>query len=99
MTSTAFDAFTRGLSRQKALAAPVSAEDRKRNKKKKNKNNSGQNKILARCVSQIPACATLVQQSCGDDAACLAARTACCDFVGACDFTGFVTCFEDVSAP
>lgn len=99
MTSTAFDAFTRGLSRQQALAAPVSAEDRKRNKKKKNKNNSGQNKILARCVSQIPACEALAQTTCLDDAACLTAVTACCDLLGSCDFTGFIACFNAATAP
>ena len=97
MSSTAFDALTRGLSQQ-AFSVPVSAQDRKRNKKK-NQNNGGQDKVLARCASQIPACAALAQDSCGDDAACLAARTTCCGLLGSCDFTAFATCFNDVSAP
>jgi hypothetical protein len=96
MANTVLDAFTRGLSRQQGVSAPVNAEDRKRNKKK---NNGDRKKVFARCTGQIPDCEAFAQQSCGNDAACLAARTACCDLLSSCDFTAFVVCFNGVAAP
>ena len=97
MPRTFLDALTHGLAPHREFSAPVTAEDRKR--KKKNKNNGGKKKIFARCTGQIPACEALAQESCADDAACLAARTACCDILGSCDFTEFVVCFNNVNAP
>jgi hypothetical protein len=94
MTSTAFDALTRGLHRQQAFSAPATAESGKRKKKK---NNGRRDKRFARCTSQIPACVAFIQEDCGDNALCLAALTPCCDLLASCDFTAFATCFEDAS--
>ncbi len=101
MTDTIFDAFSRDLARQQAATAPVTAEARKRkkNKKKKNKTNGDQEKIFARCTSQLPACQAFAQTTCVDDAACVAAVTTCCNFMGACDFTSFIGCFLAATAP
>jgi hypothetical protein len=97
MPSIAFNALTRNLSRQQGFSAPVTAEDRKRNKK--NKSNGDRKKIFARCTSQIPDCVAFAQASCSDDAACLVARTACCDLLSSCEFTEFVACSDAVTAP
>lgn len=100
MTDTIFDAFSRNLARQQAAAAPVTAEARKRKKNKKNnKTNGDQEKIFARCTSQLPACQAFAQTTCADDAACVAAVTTCCNFMGACDFTSFIGCFLNATAP
>lgn len=96
MSNTLFDAFTHGLSRNREFPAPLTGEDRKRNRKQKT--HGGGKKIFARCTSQLPACATFAQQSCDGDADCLAAVTACCELLGACDFTAFVTCFDNAIA-
>lgn len=94
MTTTAFDALARNLSQNPLRSAPVAAEGRRRNGKQ-NKNN--QQKVFARCTSQIPACETFARDSCNDDAVCLAAATACCDLLGACEFSAFVACFDDAT--
>jgi hypothetical protein len=90
--------FSRHFTRQQAFAAPVTAEDRKRNKKRNKKNGGDQKKLFARCTSQIPACEALVQDNCNDDAACVAATAPCCDFLASCDFTEFIACISDANA-
>jgi hypothetical protein len=98
MAITLFDTFTRGLSRQQPTSASVTSEDRKRNKKR-NKNNGGQKKIFALCNREVTACESFVQDECGGNAACVAAATPCCERLGSCDFTGFITCINDATAP
>lgn len=100
MTDSIFDAFSRNLARQQTATAPVAAQARKRKKnKKKNKTNGDQEKLFARCTSQLPACQAFAQTTCVDDAACVAAVTTCCNFMGACDFTSFIGCFLAATAP
>jgi hypothetical protein len=94
MSSTIFDTFTQGLSRQLPTAASIASENRKRGKKQ-NKKNAGQQKIFSLCKSQILDCEAFAQVSCQGDAACITELTACCDFIGVCNFTGFITCLND----
>lgn len=94
MANTARNAFTRGLTRQPAIAAPIAAEDRNRKKK----HGGDKKKIFSRCRGQIPACDAFAQARCADNAECLAAAAACCDFLGACNFTSFVSCIEGATA-
>lgn len=96
MANTLFDAFTGSLSRQLPPSAQVASESRKRGKKR-NKQKSGQEKIFSRCNSQISDCDAFVQENC-NDAACLAAVTVCCDFLGTCDFTRFIACVNEATA-
>jgi hypothetical protein len=91
MSNDVFQALSRGL---------IGAESRNRNNnrnRKKNKNGKGRNKIFARCESQLPACEALIQQNCGDDAACLAADLPCCEQLEICEFTAFIACINAAS--
>jgi len=64
----------------------------KRKRKKKGNNEGVQQQIQARCVSQIPACEALANDSCGNDAACSAAIRVCCQSLSTCQFAAFFTC-------
>lgn len=97
MANTLFDTLMGGSSRQLPTSAPVSSESRKRGKQR-NKKKSGQEKILSRCNSQISDCDAFVQENC-NDAACLAAVTVCCQLLGECNFTGFIACVNEATAP
>ena len=96
MSDTIFDTFTRGLSRQLPTAAPIASESRNRGKKQ-NKKNGGQKKVFSLCNSQISDCEAFAQVSCTGDAACITAISACCQLIGVCNFTGFVTCINDAA--
>ena len=97
MNNVALDILTRGTNQQQVFSAPLSAEKRQRKKRKnKNKNNGKdqeQEQILARCVSQAPACEALVRDFCNNDADCVATTLTCCKPLDVCNFTAFATCF------
>ena len=93
MSATAFDARARTLKRNPVFSTPAAAEGRKRNRKQK-QNRNNQQKVFARCAGQIPSCAAFAKDSCNDDPDCVAAATACCDILGACEFAAFVACFD-----
>jgi hypothetical protein len=95
MAQNALDAFIRFFTHRQGLSAPVTAEAHNRNKKKKN---GGRKNVFSRCISQISACESFVQDACVDNAACLAAATPCCERMGSCDFTGFIGCINDATA-
>lgn len=98
MVSNAFDAFTRHFTRQQRLSASVTSEDGNRNKKQNKQNGGSGKKVFARCKAQVTACDAFVQKNCAD-AACRAAVTVCCESLGVCDFTGFIACVNDATAP
>ncbi len=79
--------------RQGVVDAEGRGNNGNRNRKRKKNRNGNKNKaIRARCVSQIPACEALALDSCGDDAACRIAVSACCQSLANCEFTEFITC-------
>lgn len=97
MANTLFDTFTGNFSRKLPKAAPVASESRNRGKKR-NKKKSAQEKVFSRCNSQVSACEAFVQENCLGDAGCLTSVTPCCELMGECNFTGFVTCVNDATA-
>ena len=68
----------------------------KRKRKKNGKNEEIQQQIQARCVSQIPGCETLANDSCGNNAACAAAIRQCSQSLATCEFGAFFTCATEV---
>lgn len=72
-----------------AMAAePLAAQAKKNGKKRRN-----QAKKL--CRRQIGPCEAQVLESCGDDAACQARLSVCCNALGRCDAAVFFACIEE----
>lgn len=107
MTGLTFDAFTRQLGRRRAIqslgAAAVAtasgltlADARNGSNKQKNKKQKKkiQKQAIALCESQAQQCITLITAGCNGDAECLARGQQCCAFLGACDFSGLITCLQ-----
>lgn len=80
--------------RRGVVAANARGNKNKNQNKRKRKNGNGnlQQQIQVRCVSQIPGCEALANDSCGDNAACKAAIRICCQSLGTCEFTEFFIC-------
>jgi hypothetical protein len=92
--SRAFDAWTRraslltlGIAGLGTLGAPL-ADAKKRKKKKGDVNKF--------CKTQVEPCVTLLPESCGGNEECIEAMTACCAFLGTCDYLGLVDCIADI---
>jgi hypothetical protein len=81
-----------------ALAGPLAAEG-KNNKRKANKKQKTRNKRQRECPAapdlcapQVQACVNGLSPQCEDDDEFCQAQLACCSELGACDFSGFLTC-------
>lgn len=95
MTDSLIQILSRGV-----VDAEARGNKGKRKRKKKNgKNGNIQQQIQARCVSQIPGCEVLANDSCGNNAACKAAIRICCQSLGTCEFAKFLTCTNAALSP
>lgn len=68
---------------------------RKKNKKKTGEKDAIEQQILARCVSQVPACEAENRRACDNGPNCIALALPCCQPLTTCDFTTFFTCTEE----
>lgn len=80
---------------QGALGAEARG-NRKRKKKNKKCNDNVQQKILARCTSQIASCDAVAADFCRDNATCITEFQACCPSLATCEFATFFTCAQAV---
>lgn len=94
MTDSLIQILSRGV-----VDAAARANNGKRKRKKKKGSGKIQQQIEARCVSQIPGCEALVNDSCGVNAACKAAFRLCCQSLGTCEFAEFLTCANAALSP
>jgi hypothetical protein len=95
MDTRSFDAITRraslmtlgtaGLATLAALAHPLAADAKKKNR---NKNKGDVNK---RCKQQVEQCTTALAPECEGNENCPAILD-CCSFFGTCNTTGFLNC-------
>jgi hypothetical protein len=99
----AFDALTRRASLVAVGGAGLTALTLSdpapaKKKKKKNKKKGDVNKL---CKTQVQVCVDALTQECGEpvNPICQAIIDQCCPKFGTCDFTGFFTCAEELSAP
>jgi|SRR5215213_6855696 hypothetical protein len=112
MNDLHFDSLTRraslttlGVAGVAAFASPFTATAKRKHKnantkQRKHKNaNTTQaktNTAIERCQTQVVQCTDFISAACAGDAACVAKHQPCCTFPGQCDFTGFITCLQQV---
>jgi hypothetical protein len=73
-----------------ALAKPITAGGKKKNKKKKGDVNT-------LCKQEVNDCLVTLTAAC-EDAPCVAAVQLCCPKLATCDFTGLINCIQDNGA-
>ena len=102
MNDLHFDSLTRraslttlGVAGVAAFASPFTATA-KRKHKNANTKQAKTNTAIERCQTQVVQCTDFISAACAGDAACVAKHQPCCTFPGQCDFTGFITCLQQV---